>query len=73
MKTSVNSVQLVQRCEVSISLENVEEVRAFINILNEADDYFEKYNPTITKQYQLESKIIGELINQMKKKFSEKE
>ena len=73
MKTNVHSVQFVQRCDISISLENVEEVRAFINILNEADDYFEKYNPTITKQYQLESKIIGELINQMKKKFSEKE
>lgn len=71
MKTNVNAIQMVKKCEISISLENEEEVRAFINILTEADNYFEKFKPEITKQYLLESQIIDEIKKQMQKKFSE--
>lgn len=71
MKTSVCGVQLVQKCEISISLENEEEVRAFINILNEASNHFENFLPKETKQYLLEYQIIDEIEEQIRNKFRE--
>ncbi len=71
MKTNIGGIQKVKKCEILLSLENEEEVETFINILRNALDNIESYNPQDTKMYEKEWIMVEEIKKQIQKKFSE--